>query len=358
MHKVKRVLVITEDLLPGGASVVLRRIVEFHRVVSNELICITGNMSGLEALPAPFTFDADAAKGGWRLHGRLREVPAMRRLLHRYSPDLIVINVSSPGYMYAFMLQPLPVLYHMHADIKPRGSMLRKLVYPRIRGENKRLIPVSEWHGHHIRERWGVHEKHVTVLRNYPDMLVERGAARDIILTAARFDWTKNPDLWYHAGIRLREVLEQRNMRMIWCAPRWTEEARHMQKLLPEHMEIVVPEGNAALRACFGRARLYLQPSVIEPQGIAVLEALQNGIPCVVSGGTGMSEAVQHDVTGLVVPQHDVDAHVRAIITLLENEEAMRGMGERGRMLIAAEYTAQSWSQRYREIMHGTGAYA
>jgi len=346
-----KVLIIAEDLLPGGATIVLRRLIEFYLAEGNEVVCITGNMSGMETLPEPCIYDADAEKGGYRLRGRMRELRTMHRLLRRYVPDLVVINVSSPGYMYAFMMQKLPVLYHMHTDIKARGSVFRKLIYPRLRGENKKIITVSKWHGRHVQTHWGVHKAVVVVLPNYPDLVAPMREQRDTILTAARFHWSKNPFIWREVGLQLNGMLNERGMRMIWCAPRWTTEAQTMQETLPSHMQIIVPECLHELRAHYSRAAVYLQPSIIEPQGIAVLEALQNGIPCVVSDGTGMSEAVRQNITGFIAQQGNIEAHVEALSDVIVNEEKARRLGEMGRELVATEYSASAWRQRYRECI-------
>jgi phosphatidylinositol alpha-1,6-mannosyltransferase len=65
-----------------------------------------------------------------------------------------------------------------------------------------------------------------------------------------------------------------------------------------------------------------------EGYGIAVVEAALCGKPAVVSGKSGLAEAVDDGETGLVVQQDDPEATARAVITLLQDDDKRRKMGE------------------------------
>jgi phosphatidylinositol alpha-1,6-mannosyltransferase len=80
--------------------------------------------------------------------------------------------------------------------------------------------------------------------------------------------------------------------------------------------------------------------------GIAVVEAALCGVPSVVSGGSGLEEAVDASRTGLLVPEEDVDALAAGIIRLLGDEDLRRAMGEAARQRALRE---QTWDRRVRE---------
>lgn len=61
------------------------------------------------------------------------------------------------------------------------------------------------------------------------------------------------------------------------------------------------PEINAHL----AQADVYVAPSRLESFGIAALEAAATGLPVVGLAGTGLSEFVEHGVSGLLVPDDD-----------------------------------------------------
>jgi glycosyltransferase involved in cell wall biosynthesis len=64
------------------------------------------------------------------------------------------------------------------------------------------------------------------------------------------------------------------------------------------------------------------------------------GIPVVTTDSGAIPEYVPADRAGLVVPENDVPALARAMNFLLENPDAARVMGARGREYALAHYDA------------------
>jgi phosphatidyl-myo-inositol dimannoside synthase len=91
----------------------------------------------------------------------------------------------------------------------------------------------------------------------------------------------------------------------------------------------------------------------VEGYGIAAVEAALCGLPSVVAGGSGLAEAVQDRVTGLVVPPDDHGATAAAVLLLLGDEAARKEMGERARRRAQTEQTWHRSVQRYAEVVRG-----
>jgi phosphatidylinositol alpha-1,6-mannosyltransferase len=96
-----------------------------------------------------------------------------------------------------------------------------------------------------------------------------------------------------------------------------------------------------------------------EGYGIAVVESALCGKPSVVSGNSGLSEAVLDGETSFVVPENDESATAKAIIQILKNEEFRQQMGEKARHYAI---TQQTWAKRIdhydqflREILQNRG---
>jgi len=83
-----------------------------------------------------------------------------------------------------------------------------------------------------------------------------------------------------------------------------------------------------------------------EGYGIAVVEAALCGKPAVVSGDSGLEEAVLDGETGLVVPQNDPTATASAIIRLLTDEKLYFRLAEQARLRALSE---QTWDHRVGE---------
>jgi glycosyltransferase involved in cell wall biosynthesis len=81
-------------------------------------------------------------------------------------------------------------------------------------------------------------------------------------------------------------------------------------------------------RRLFARADLYVMPSVSEPFGISALEALDAGVPIIVSRGAGVREVVRD---ALEVDFWDVDALAAQILAALAYPVLRRELAGRGR---------------------------
>jgi len=102
-------------------------------------------------------------------------------------------------------------------------------------------------------------------------------------------------------------------------------------------------------------ADLFTLPAVHDPKGNVdglpnvILEAMASGLPVVASDISGIPLAVVHEETGLLVPEGDPQALLRALLRLLEDRALARRMGERARRRAEAELTWDAVARRYRE---------
>lgn len=87
----------------------------------------------------------------------------------------------------------------------------------------------------------------------------------------------------------------------------------------------------------FRAADLFVMPSVIDSSGDrdgipnVIMEALAHRLPVVASDVSGIGELVEHQVTGLLVPQRDAPALARAMRTLLQDRDLALRLAEAGR---------------------------
>ncbi len=78
-------------------------------------------------------------------------------------------------------------------------------------------------------------------------------------------------------------------------------------------------------------ADLMILNSAKESFGLAVLEAASCGVPAVVTNVGGLPEVVEHEKTGLVIPQNDLEKMAREIINLLKNSTRLKEMSTQAR---------------------------
>lgn len=93
------------------------------------------------------------------------------------------------------------------------------------------------------------------------------------------------------------------------------------------------------LTALYSRAQAFVLPSLFEPFGRSVFEAMGHGLPCIVSDRGGIAESVEPGLDGLVVPAEDPDALADALTLLLGDSDLARRMGAAGHRKVLAHDT-------------------
>ena len=96
-------------------------------------------------------------------------------------------------------------------------------------------------------------------------------------------------------------------------------------------------------------------PSLAEPFGLVILEAMALGRPVIATNAGGPPEIVEEGVTGLLVPPSDPPALAAAIRRLFTDRQATEAMGQRGLERFQARFTAARMAQDmlalYRRIL-------
>lgn len=83
---------------------------------------------------------------------------------------------------------------------------------------------------------------------------------------------------------------------------------------------------------------LFCLPSLHEPFGIVLLEAMAEKLPVVTTDAEGPREIIEHGVNGLVVPRAEVTALAGALAALLEDESYARTLAGEGWRSVKLHY--------------------
>jgi len=109
----------------------------------------------------------------------------------------------------------------------------------------------------------------------------------------------------------------------------------------------------------YARAQFFVLPSIFEPFGIVLLEAMAAGLPVVASRVGGIPEIVQEGRTGLLVDPGNPGALAEALRLLLRDEVRRKSMGRDARERV----TRYDWDlivprilSVYTEALEGRGA--
>jgi len=109
--------------------------------------------------------------------------------------------------------------------------------------------------------------------------------------------------------------------------------------------------GWAALQNAYRSADVFCLPTRFEPFGIAFIEAMCFGLPCVGTAAWAVPEMVVDGETGFTIPVDDVQALTARLVQLLDNPTLARAMGRAGRQRVEQRFTWERVVDRMTQAM-------
>jgi glycosyltransferase involved in cell wall biosynthesis len=115
----------------------------------------------------------------------------------------------------------------------------------------------------------------------------------------------------------------------------------------------------ARLRELYLSAELFILTSInegyhVEGFGLVFLEAAAAGLPVIGTTNNGITDAVNENVNGLLVPQHDVQATARALLKIFENPELKKSFSDASIKWAKEnswDKTANGYLEAYKDIL-------
>jgi len=95
---------------------------------------------------------------------------------------------------------------------------------------------------------------------------------------------------------------------------------------------------------------IYIQPSIVETFGMAMVEAMACGIPVIASSGGALPEVLKK--SGIVVNIKDVKDFSRALITLMEDREKREKLGNLAKKVVSENYSCEKRREKLESIIN------
>ncbi|MGE5413496.1 MAG: glycosyltransferase family 4 protein [Syntrophomonadaceae bacterium] len=254
-----------------------------------------------------------------------------------------------------------PFVAHVHStEFSRSGGGRGDAVVSHIEGEGvrraERVVCVSRFTAGVVRRRYGVPDSRIRVVHNAiaGEAVVDREppAGPPLVLFVGRLTRQKGPARFLEAARRVlverpdaRFVLAGTGDRLLWLRHR----ARELG--LSGHVRFLGFVPHERLPELYRRASVYVLPSVAEPFGLTVLEALRQGVPTIATGSAGVTEVVESVIR---VDAGDVEALAGEILRVLDSPSLQERLSRVGR----AEVEHLSWNgpasrclEVYRELV-------
>jgi len=110
------------------------------------------------------------------------------------------------------------------------------------------------------------------------------------------------------------------------------------------------PIPNHEISALYAECDLYVQPSIVEPYGIAVLEAMACGKPVVGTRVGGMLDTVEDGETGFLVDSGNVKEMADRIMVLKDRNKRTE-MRIRAREWVVSKFDWMVVGKKYQEVI-------
>lgn len=345
----------------GGTRSFLLRLLDVHRA----------NHVETAVLIAPHAVDDELSRrcreGGFRLYARpepprrfrrrriyrgmLRDSLRLRGPLREFAPDLLIASNQRPGTGYAPFLLRTPLLFVMHTypETRPRGSWIPA----RLAGPRRRILTVSHHAAREIHRHMGVPEEFIAVIHNSfapPRAARAKRAGDGPVLTVGHVVGYKNPGIWLEVAERV--IARRPGTRFVWLGDGdRLDEMRRAVRATGLEQSVELPGHSHAVQDAYERASVYFHPSLRESHGIAVLDAMAHGLPCVASNAGGILESVEDGTTGCLCDPRDVDGFAARILECLEDAGLADRLGAAGEERVNRLFSPRQQERRYLELL-------
>ena len=294
----------------------------------------------------------------------LRTLPSLRSLLLAEQPDLLHANTNFSS-EYAGVLARLlsiPTIGHIR-DIEPLGRMGRWTIR-----QNTRLIAISEAVKQYLISELMPEQRIVRVydgvdLHQYQPTLSlrnERQQSELILGIVGQIGERKGYRFLLEAFHSLVQTYPALKLWIIGKEPahsqeRYTEQLRREVQQKQLEKQVTFWGFQADIPGMLAQLDIVVVPSLQEPFGKIVIEAMAMQKPVVATNVGGIPEIVMDEHTGLLVPPQDAWALCQALERLLLNRENWNVMGIAGRkrveQMFSLDKNVQITQHLYEEIL-------
>ena len=356
--KAVRVLFVVRSLHVGGMEQMVIELATSLREAGYQVRFCTiedpGQIAG-QLLPVSIKLDALNKPPGLRLDYVYR----LRTLLDAWRPDIIHSH-NETGHFYAslanigvFRNTKLIHTKHGRGDPGDRKSVIRNCLSSRL---SDIVVAVSKDVANVCSEVENVPASKVRTIIN--------GVGLDPYLRLNRDGIDKGPIVFGHVG-RLTEV---KNQKLIIDA------FGKVHKQLPQTRLVIAGDGplrseleqqarslgiassitflgyQSDIASVLSELDIFLLSSVSEGTPLVVIEAMAAGCPVIATDVGGLSEMIEDQQSGMLVPSGDAISLANRMLELASDKERRDRLGKRGREIAQARYSLHRMVREYREI--------
>lgn len=248
--------------------------------------------------------------------------------------------LTYPAGIHAKMISGKPLVIHVHAtDYDRSRGNVNPDVYKIERDGMEHadhIIAVSELTRRTVIEKYGQSPDKVTAVHNAVDPLSpqilalpdRRGVKEKVITFLGRITMQKGPEYFVEAAAKVLEKCKDVRFIMAGSGDMMNQMIRLAAKhKIADRIHFTGFMKGEQVYEVFKASDVYVMPSVSEPFGISPLEAMQCGVPSIISYQSGCAEILDYAIK---VNYWDIDALADAMYALVSYPELHKMLKEEG----------------------------
>lgn len=262
-------------------------------------------------------------------------------------PKKVILSVVNPGNFFTILTLPESI-YILHTIPYQVLSDYQKWL---ITNSRARFVAISEFMAKQLRDQWQIPHKQIINISNPVSIEIAkspRGVVKNTILSIGHLEEYKNPILW----IKIARLVTKQHpqIEFVWLGDGPLLEVCLAEAASNPQIKFLGRASQAEIADAMEKSIIYLQPSQIESFGLAALDAMSFGIPCIVSAGHGLEEVVGN--TGIVIDTFNAQTWANAINTLLANPEVLSELADKAENRAKSVYSMQNWQQQIYNMLN------
>lgn len=184
----------------------------------------------------------------------------------------------------------------------------------------------------------------------YKDDSVERDA--NLLVSVTRFTEQKRVDKLVQAFALVSEKNDFLKLQIYGTGQLQPEIESLIDTLgLKDKISIHAPLPQQKLRNIYNRASIVILNSYEEGFGLALSESMLCGAAVIGTDSGGITDIIEHEKTGLLVPLDNPEKLAEAILRLAEDSELRQKLSNTGYMFATETYQSEPLAKRYADIV-------
>lgn len=368
LNKVIRILYLHGEAKIGGAE---RELLTWLKFLDRErfqpyVVCPDDGPLGteLDKLQVPHaSFSLSAWRKFFHVFWRPFAILRLIRVIRRWHIDVLHVNDYwwAPLGILAGRLTGCPCLIHVRQEIEPRKVSQYWL------NKGSVIVPVSQSIGNVIRSA-GIPQENIKVVlsgialkggkSSFPSSetlrILKKVKGQPVMGTVANLFPRKGLEYLIAAIGHLKKTFPHIFLVIVGTGD---DEYERQLRTQVKHLDLtghVLFAGFQDQPEFFiAQFDVFVLPSVLEGLGIVLLEAMVLGKPIVASKVGGIPEVVQHGETGLLVKPADVEELCHGLLTLCQNPETRRQMGEKAKKRVVEQFSVERMMEQLYGLYDG-----